>query len=100
MNVYPKGLVKHGHKSPLYVNMESIYKNKFSAVISMTGLQGEEGSITLLGSEELYRYTNWGIQCYWCEKKYYFDNMLIIVDKEFKRSVMCPQCYNELTENK
>lgn len=98
--VYPKGLVRQGQKSPSYVRMKSIYKNTPSALISMLALQGEEGQIVLEGDEELTRNTEWGTKCQWCDKKYYFDNMLIIIDKEGIESMMCPRCYKEITGEK
>jgi hypothetical protein len=94
--VYPKGLVSKGRRPPLYVWMKSIYKGEPKALICMATLQGEEGSVTLYGNEELCRNTEWGTKCFWCKKKYYLDNMLIIVDEDETKSVMCPSCYKEI----
>ena len=96
--VYPEGLIPIGTKSPRFVKMESIYKNEEPAIIRMAGLQGEEGTVFLEGSAEIKRATKWGTQCHWCKKKYFLANILIIVDEDGVRSVMCPSCYKSVME--
>lgn len=98
--IYPKRLVKMGQKPPRFVYMKSIYKDDPPALICMSSLQGEEGCVILDGPKELARKTEWGTICQWCEKKYYLDNMLIIVDRKTGiKSIMCPRCYKNEIDN-
>lgn len=99
--VFPAGLFSHGRKVPMFVWMESIYKGRPRALLSTRDIQMEEGTINLFGDTEISRHTEWGTRCGWCEKRYYLDNMLIIVDDNWhEKSIMCPSCYREIVENK
>lgn len=90
---FPKGLVRRGCKAPRFVWVESIYKDEPGVLINTALIQGEEGTITLDGNEEWGRRTEWGTMCHWCGEKFYLDNMLIILDEDGTKSVMCPSCY-------
>jgi hypothetical protein len=75
--------------------VKPIYDNCSEAIISIRDLVFQEGSILMEGNTILTDLREWYTQCCFCNTKYNTRNMLIIIEGELK-TVMCPQCYNNL----